>query len=85
MDDSLVVDVLITGSGGGSLRRDLLNCRLKFTKAVAPVSKRNLRSNEKQQNREEDLTFHSGVPRSADILVGGSRASLLHLQGRNRQ
>jgi hypothetical protein len=25
------------------------------------------------------------VPRSADILVGGSRASLLHLQGRNRQ
>ena len=75
MDDSFVIDVLILGRDGVSLGGKLLNCSLKLTKAIVPVSKRNLRSNENQQSREQDFAFH--IAGSADIPVGGSRASRL--------
>ena len=81
VNDALVIDVLILGRYGVSLRRDLLNCSLKFTKALAPVSKWNLRNNYQQQNGEEDFAFHNkwsaDIRWNADIPVGGSRASLL--------
>ena len=51
VNHALVIDVLIVGRDRRALGRKLLNRRLQFAQAVAPVSERNLRDDEEQQNR----------------------------------
>ena len=51
VNHAFVIDVFIVGRDRASLGRELLNRRLQFAQAVAPVSERNLRNDEEQQNR----------------------------------
>lgn len=68
VNDAFVIDVLIVWGDRAPLRRQLLYCCLKFTKAIATINKRDLRSNEDKQNRQKDFAFHLGAPTSLSAV-----------------